>query len=118
MKFLCDVHISYGLVAHLKSIGLEAVHVNKILDGYNTSDKDICNYADQNDFVVVTKDFDFKNSFLVEGTPQKLIKINLGNLANMALIKLFSDQLMTILRFKEYSSFMLEMDEDAITVTL
>ena len=32
MKFLCDVHISYKLVSHLKSMGFETIHVNDILD--------------------------------------------------------------------------------------
>ncbi len=117
MKFLYDVHISYGFVAHLKSIGLEATHVNKILDGYNTADRDICIYADNSDFVVVTKDIDFKTSFLLSKTPRKLIKINLGNLSNASLIKTFSDHLITILQFKDYSSFLLEMDQDSLIIS-
>ncbi len=32
MMFLCDVHISHKIVAHLKSLGFEAIHVNNILD--------------------------------------------------------------------------------------
>ncbi len=86
MHFLCDVHITYKLVNKLHSLGHEAIHVNDILDKWNTKDADICKYADQNDFVVISKDSDFRDSFFVNKTPKKLIKINLGNTANITLL--------------------------------
>lgn len=46
MRFLCDVHISYKLVNHLKSSGCEVIHVNEVLNKWYTKDNDICNYAD------------------------------------------------------------------------
>ena len=64
MKFLCDVHISFKLVNFLSNSGFETIHVNQILDRWNTKDKDICEYADAGDWIVVTKDYDFRNSFL------------------------------------------------------
>ena len=30
MKFICDVHISYKLVRHLKHLGFETLHVNDL----------------------------------------------------------------------------------------
>jgi predicted nuclease of predicted toxin-antitoxin system len=41
MKFLCDVHISYKIVAHLKSLGFESIHVNEILNKSETKDSEI-----------------------------------------------------------------------------
>jgi|PlaIllAssembly_1097288.scaffolds.fasta_scaffold2863849_1 predicted nuclease of predicted toxin-antitoxin system len=38
MKVLCDVHLSYRLVNRLRQRGVDAVHVNRILDGYATKD--------------------------------------------------------------------------------
>lgn len=38
MKFLCDVHISHKIVAHLKILGFEAIHVNNILDRSESKD--------------------------------------------------------------------------------
>lgn len=46
MRLLCDVHITYKLVNHLKNLGFEAIHVNQILDKSETKDSDICQYAD------------------------------------------------------------------------
>ena len=74
MKFICDVHISYKIVNFLSGIGYEAIYVNNILDKWLTKDKDICKYADSNELIVITKDYDFRDSFFLRKTPKKLIK--------------------------------------------
>ncbi len=71
MKFLCDVHISYKIVKLLNSLSFETVHVNEILDKWFTSDKDICHYAVENDMIVITKDYDFRDSFKIEKYSKK-----------------------------------------------
>ncbi len=54
-EILCDVHISCKLVTHLNSFGFEAVHVNQILNKYETTDADISKYTDQHNCVVLLK---------------------------------------------------------------
>lgn len=76
MRFLCDVHISYKIADHLNSLGFETIHINEILDKCKTKDKKICEYADSNDLIVITKDSDFRDSFFINKTPKKLLKIN------------------------------------------
>lgn len=88
MKFLCDVHISFKLVKFLNDSGFESIHVNNILNGYYTKDKDICKFADSNDFIVISKDADFRDSFYLKKTPKKFVKINLGNISNQDLISI------------------------------
>jgi predicted nuclease of predicted toxin-antitoxin system len=83
MKILCDVHISFKVSKFLNSLKIEAIHINEILEKWNTKDDDICNYADENNFIVLTKDSDFKNSFLIQNTPNKLI----GNISTSQLIE-------------------------------
>jgi predicted nuclease of predicted toxin-antitoxin system len=39
--------------------------------------------------VLITKDSDFRDSHFLAGTPSRLIRVTLGNLANDALIELF-----------------------------
>lgn len=96
MKFLCDVHIFYKVAKFLNSLGHQSIHVNNILNKSETKDSEICVYADENDFIVVTKDVDFKNSFFVKQTPKKIIKINLGNLSNQQLIQTLSNHIIKI----------------------
>jgi len=117
MKFLCDVHISYKVVHFLTGLGYETVHVNQILNKWNTRDKDICSYADSNGLIVITKDYDFRDSFFLKNTPEKLIKINLGNISTSELIKSIADILDAIDRLNSNSSFMIEIGKGYTTFT-
>ncbi len=115
MKFLCDVHISYKIVNYLRSVGFEATHVNEILDKWHTKDRDICTYADENDLIVLTKDADFKNSFLISNTPGKLIKVNLGNISTSTLIDVIAENLVALQNLDSNGGFMIELDQDSVT---
>ncbi|PSR13400.1 MAG: hypothetical protein DA408_17440 [Bacteroidetes bacterium] len=85
-KILCDVHIAYKVVSFFEAKGYHAVHVNTILERWYTKDSDISRYADDNEFIVLTKDADFKNSHFVNGHPARLRKISLGNISTKKLI--------------------------------
>jgi predicted nuclease of predicted toxin-antitoxin system len=111
MKFLCDVHISYKLVNNLVSLGFECIHVNGILNKWHTTDSDICAYADKNEFVIITKDSDFKDSFLIKGVPKKLIKINLGNISNADLIQIITNNIDAIVKLEGNAAFLVEIDK-------
>jgi predicted nuclease of predicted toxin-antitoxin system len=115
MKFLCDVHISYKVVDFLLGLGYETIHVNHILDKWNTKDKDICEYSDRNDLIVITKDYDFRDSFFLKNSPKKLIKIILGNISTSELIKSISDILVAIERLNSNSSFLIEIGKNYAT---
>ena len=115
MKFLCDVHISYKVVKYLRSLGFETLHVNEILDKWYTKDGDICRYADERSLVVITKDTDFKNSFLLRNTPSKLIKISLGNVSTSALIQALSANMLAIQHLNAKGNFMVELDQHSAT---
>ncbi|TVR78884.1 MAG: hypothetical protein EA412_07830 [Chitinophagaceae bacterium] len=116
MRFLCDVHISYKLTKFLISKGFESLHVNEILGKSETKDSELCNFANQNNYVIISKDSDFRDSYFVNQTPKKLIKINLGNISNQALIKIFNDHIETIQKLDSKSNFLLEIDKDEINL--
>lgn len=118
MKFLCDVHISYKTVQHLNSLGFKTVHVNEILKKWHSTDSEICAFADKNNFIIVTKDSDFRNSFYIKKTPKKLIKINLGNCSNAELNKILSDIIEEIKKLSVYNYFIVEIDKNNILYNL
>ncbi|MBN2649485.1 MAG: DUF5615 family PIN-like protein [Prolixibacteraceae bacterium] len=70
------------MTKYLIALGFDTIHVNEILDKSETKDSDLSKYADQNDYVFITKDSDFRDSYFVKQSPKKLIKINLGNIPN------------------------------------
>lgn len=114
MKFICDVHISFKLVKHLNSLGFKTFHVNDLLNKWHTKDNEISAYADLHDLILITKDYDFRNSFFVKQTPRKLIKISLGNIPNHSLIKIISDNLEAIQKLNSRKRFLVEIDRDFI----
>jgi len=116
MKFLCDVHISFKLVATVKKLGFDCIHINSILEGYYTKDEQISEFVDQNDYTLITKDADFRNSFFIKNTPKKLFKINLGNISNTELILIFEQNLSKIEHLTiDTTSFIVEIDSNNIT---
>ena len=118
MKFLCDVHISIKFAKHLNNKGFECIHVNTILDKWFTIDSSIAKFTDSNDLILITKDFDFKNSFLVNRTPKKLIKINLGNISNTQLIEIFDRFIIEIESINNnHNHFMIEIAPNFLKVT-
>jgi len=47
-------------------------------------------------FIVVSKDADFQNSHLLKGAPERLLKINLGNISTKHLLQLLETYLPTL----------------------
>lgn len=88
MQIICDVHISYKIVQHLVRNDINAVHANQILRGSETSDAEISAYADENDFVVMSKDSDFQTAHFLNKEPKKLLNIALGNLSTPKTIEI------------------------------
>ncbi len=93
MRVLCDVHIAFKIKRYFESKGIEASHVNHLPDSWFTKDKDIANFADTNNFVVITKDVDFQASHLLKNTPKQLLRLALGNLSTQETIYLLETYL-------------------------
>jgi predicted nuclease of predicted toxin-antitoxin system len=117
MNFLIDVHLSISLSKFLdRQNNCSSVHVNQILQKWNTTDKDISNYADDNNLAVITKDNDFKNSHFISKSPQKIIRIALGNISNAELIELFAKYLPFILTLSTNKTFYIEISKEQLTI--
>lgn len=91
-QVLCDVHIALKVVRFFQAKGCKTLQVNEILDGYHTADRKIADFADENAYTLVTKDADFRNSHFIKGSPEKLLKIDLGNISTPMLISILSPQ--------------------------
>jgi len=89
MKFLMDAQIPRRLARVLTTFGHDAVHTLDLQDGNRTTDQRICEIADAESRVVVTKDRDFVDSFMVRGSPGRLIFVTTGNIRNDELVELF-----------------------------
>ena len=115
MKVLCDVHISYNVVRLLNMNQIESIHVNDILDGWSTKDREIALFADANDFIVFTKDADFRNSHFLSQTPKKLIKLSLGNISTKDLLSILTENLEHLRKICFNDCFIVEINPNLIS---
>jgi predicted nuclease of predicted toxin-antitoxin system len=106
------IRLSKFLAIH----GTESIHVNQVFEGSSTPDAVISEYANKNDYIVITKDTDFRNAYLLKKTPRKLIRVCLGNISNDRLIELFDNQLGLITKLNQKDFFYLEIHADSIFI--
>lgn len=93
MKFLVDAQLPRRLVRRLREAGHEALHTLDLPLGNRTTDALIIELSTREQYVVVTKDSDFVNSFLLRRQPQKLLLVSTGNIRNSELEAVFLSNL-------------------------
>lgn len=93
MKFLVDAQLPRRLVSRLREAGHEAIHTLDLPLGNCTPDSVINELSIQERYVVVTKDADFVNSFLLHRRPHKLLLVSTGNIRNSELESLLISHL-------------------------
>ena len=81
MKFLVDAQLPRHLAASLKWSGHDVLHTLDLPSGNRTPDWRINEISVQEQRIVVTKDADFVNSFLLTGVPYKLLLVSTGNIS-------------------------------------
>jgi len=89
MNFLVDAQLPWRLVTLLQEGGYDAVHTLDLPLGNRTTDTIINELSVNEQRVVVTKDADFVDSFILRGQPWKLLLVSTGNIRNSELIPLF-----------------------------
>jgi predicted nuclease of predicted toxin-antitoxin system len=75
----------------------------------------IIEVAEREQYVVVTKDDDFVQSYLIAGRPAKLLLVSTGNIANSKLELIVRGHIHEIARALESASFV-ELGQDSLTV--
>lgn len=116
---MCDVHISIRIAKSIEELDYKCEHVNRILEKWNTSDADIIKHVDEEGLILITKDQDFRDSFLLNTTPKKLLKIGLGNLSNESLLDRIIELLPLISELdRKHQSFMIEVSTISSTIII
>lgn len=88
MKFLVDAQLPARLARYLVDAGHDVVHTSELPEGNRTTDAAISAIADREGRVVVTKDRDFRDGYLLFGSPRRLLVVATGNITNTALLAL------------------------------
>ncbi len=116
MKFVIDEQLPQRLAAWLKTKGFDAVHANDVPHtAGKLTDIAICKFADEHNLIVITKDEDFWQRYLLMKEPQKLIYITTGNIKNTDLIRLFDLNIQLLLTHIE-SHNVIEINQNGLFI--
>lgn len=96
MNFLVDAQLPRRLANRLRESGHSAVHTLDLPRQNRTTDIEIGEISTREQRVVITKDADFVDTFLLQGKPYKLLLISTGNISNAELESLLMPQLAAI----------------------
>jgi predicted nuclease of predicted toxin-antitoxin system len=114
MKFLIDAQLPRRFANWLNEAGHDALHTLELPRKNSTPDHEVIARAKQNGRVVVSKDADFVQSFMITGEPALLL-ISTGNISNVELEKLLRANLPGIEAAFASSRFV-EITRDALVV--
>jgi predicted nuclease of predicted toxin-antitoxin system len=87
MKFLVDAQLPRRFANWLKEAGHDALHTLDLPGKNHTPDSELVTRAMQEGRIVISKDADFVQSFMVTGEPPLLL-VSTGNISNTELEKI------------------------------
>ena len=115
MRVLVDAHLPKRLSEFLSAHDIESKHTLDLPKMNATPDTEIIRYADEENRIVISKDSDFLDNYILDGSPKKLLIISTGNISNRDLIGLFEKNVETLKTLFEENS-VIEIDEEEIQV--
>ena len=108
LRFLIDTQLPFTLVAKLKGMGFDAIHTTYFSQDYLLNDAAIRKIAVEQNRIIITKDTDFLEYYIVKGAPPKVFLIELGNIRNEELFIVFENNKSKILEL------FLEQNDDLV----
>ncbi len=88
MKFIVDAQIPRKVTKWLADSGYDAIHTLYLPAQNATQDRQIIALSMEEQRIVITKDKDFYNTYLLQGVPYKILMITTGNISNQSLLAL------------------------------
>ena len=91
MKFIIDAHLPPSLCNLFKEKGFDAIHTSQLPQKNATSDNQITELSMKEERIVITKDSDFWDSFVLKKEPHKLVLVKIGNSSTADLKAIFEN---------------------------
>ena len=104
MKFLIDAQLPRNVCTWLNELGYDSRHTLDLPLQNKTPDHEILEIANRDNRIVITKDHDFVQSFMILGKP-KLLLVSTGNISNRELELIFRSNFDIILKAFETNGF-------------
>ncbi len=113
MRFIVDAQLPKSLSLLLSQLNHDSIHTLDLPNQNSTSDKEIIQFTQIQNRILITKDSDFLASYLIHDSPKQLILVSTGNISNKDLIKIFESNLDLIIEMLSRSN-LIEMTVDNI----
>lgn len=88
MKLLVDSQLPPALARHITASGTSCIHVRDV-GLARATDQVIWDYAKSHNLVIVSKDEDFRQMAILQGSPPQVIWVRLGNCRRIDLFAAF-----------------------------
>jgi predicted nuclease of predicted toxin-antitoxin system len=115
MKFLIDAQLPMRIAHLLEKLGYDVIHTKNLPLQNATPDSEINKLSILEQRIVITKDKDFLDSFLIKQEPYKLLLITTGNISNKQIEQLFLENITQIVELFMNHDF-LEMTRDSLII--
>lgn len=112
MKLLIDAQLSPSLAAWINRT-FKDIHANSVwsLGLRDKSDRQIYDYARENEYVIMSKDSDFLSLLEDLGSPPKLIWVTCGNTSNAFMRKTLSINLLRVVELMSDGETVVEISD-------
>lgn len=114
-KFIVDTQLPPKLAKALSAKGFQAVHTTYYPEGQNLKDYRIREIASKENRIVVTKDTDFFDYYMLKGAPPKVLLLEVGNIDNKILLLFFEKNLEAIVSLFDTSGLVVCSEEKIIS---
>jgi predicted nuclease of predicted toxin-antitoxin system len=116
MKFLLDAHFPIKLKDWLINNGFDTIHTAELFKGNLSSDRDIIEFAEIQNRIIITKDSDFLKYRILHQKPAFLLMVTTGNIKNRDLFNLFESQFLIILEAYNKNHKVIEINTHSIII--
>ncbi len=106
IKFIIDAQLPYSLAEMLKAKGFDVIHTDDLPNKERTTDNEIRIVAKEENRIVISKDNDFFDSYILTKSPSRLLLISTGNIVNKYLFVIFEKHIDLITTYFEAYTFL------------
>lgn len=114
MKVLLDAQLPGRLFEILSALGFDVMHTDFLVNKSRSTDAEILENCEKDKRILVSKDRDFVDSFVVRNKPEKFLWITTGNISNDKLVHIFQKHHQAIKVLFEMHFFVELTNEDLI----
>lgn len=116
MKFIIDTQLPPKLSHFFRYREIDSKHTQDYENGIFMDDARIVEIAINENRIIVTKDIDFFNNYILTGAPPKVLLLKIGNISNNDLLDLFKNNIDSIISKFENKADIIIVSKNSIKV--